>query len=92
MMDSRPTARATTPNGSMTSVEESAIGFPVSGSVAGTTLMKSVASRNANAPPAARSGARLGPGMWIPDGVGGVGIGRATFGPAVAYRRMTQSM
>ena len=75
----------------MTTVEESGIGLPVSGSVAGTILMKSVASRKAKAPPAARKGARLGPGMWIPVGAGGVGSGREICGPAVAYRRTTQS-
>ena len=57
----------------MTTVVESGIGCFVAGSVAGPIRMKSVARKKAKAPPAARNGARLGPGMWIPGGAGGVG-------------------
>ena len=75
----------------MATVVESGIGRFVAGSVAGLIRMKSVERKNAKAPPAARNGARLGPGMWIPGGGGAVGAGRDTVGPAVAKRRTTHS-
>ena len=77
-------ARATSPSVSIAIVVVPGIGSPVVGSVAGPIRTNRSAARNDNAPPATRKGARLGPGMWIPGGVGAVGRGREMRGPAVA--------
>ncbi len=73
----------------MTTVVESGIGSFVAGSVVGLTRMKSAERKKANAPAAARNGARLGPGAWMPGGAGALGRGRDTVGPAAAKRRIT---